>query len=102
MPRENWFTPSHWMMLALLLGFACAHSGLAALRLWGEKIVGARLYRVLFAVISIPWATILIIYFFNHRYDGLILWQVRGIGGVEILVWSLSFICFFIPPLLTY
>ncbi|VEP18797.1 putative NnrU protein [Hyella patelloides LEGE 07179] len=85
---------SHWTMLALLAGFAIAHSGLAALRPWGESKIGARLYRVLFALVSIPSATILIIYFFNHRYDGWQLWQVQGVPGVKSVVWILSFISF--------
>jgi uncharacterized membrane protein len=81
-------------MLGLLLGFAIAHSGLAALRPWGEKKIGARLYRVVFALVSIPLAIILIIYFFNHRYDGLMLWQVRNVPGIESFVWILSAISF--------
>ncbi len=87
-------TASHVIMLGLLLGFAIAHSGLAALRPWGESKIGARLYRVLFALVSIPFATILIIYFFNHRYDGIQLWQVQGVMGVKESVWVLSFISF--------
>jgi uncharacterized membrane protein len=87
-------TISHWMILALLLGFAIAHSGLAALRPWGESKIGARLYRVIFALVSIPFATILIIYFFNHRYDGIQLWQVQGVTGIQETVWILSFISF--------
>jgi len=89
---------SHWIMLGLLLGFAVAHSGLASLRMGGEAIIGARLYRVLFALVSIPLAVILVVYFFNHRYDGLLLWQVQGVTGVKTLVWILSAISFF-PPL---
>jgi uncharacterized membrane protein len=85
---------SHWIILALLLGFAIAHSGLAALRPWGETKIGARLYRVIFALVSIPFATFLIIYFFNHRYDGSQLWQVQGVVGVKETVWILSFISF--------
>jgi uncharacterized membrane protein len=81
-------------MLGLLLGFAIAHSGLAALRPWGERKIGARLYRVIFALVSIPFATILIIYFFNHHYDGWQLWQVQGVSGVKELVWLLSAISF--------
>ena len=46
----NWLTSSHFVMLGLLLLFAFAHSGLAALRIWGEEKIGARLYRVLFAL----------------------------------------------------
>ncbi len=87
-------TNSHWVMLGLLLGFAIAHSGLAALRPWGESKIGARLYRVIFALVSIPAATILIIYFFNHRYDGIQLWQVQGVVGVKATVWILSAISF--------
>nr|WP_199308272.1 NnrU family protein [Microcystis wesenbergii] len=82
-------------MLGLLLGFAVAHSGLASLRTRGEAIIGARLYRVLFALVSIPLAVILVVYFFNHRYDGLLLWQVQGVTGVKTLVWILSAISFF-------
>jgi uncharacterized membrane protein len=67
---------------------------LAALRPWGEAKIGARLYRVLFALASIPAATILIIYFFNHRYDGLQLWQVQGVPGIKTFVWLLSAISF--------
>jgi uncharacterized membrane protein len=87
-------TASHGIMLGLLLGFAIAHSGLAALRPWGESKIGARLYRVIFALVSIPLATMLIIYFFNHRYDGIQLWQVQGVVGVKETVWVLSFISF--------
>ena len=81
-------------MLGLLLGFAIAHSGLAALRSRGEKLIGPRLYRVLFALVSLPFASVLIIYFFNHRYDGLQLWQVQGVPGVKETVWILSAISF--------
>jgi uncharacterized membrane protein len=90
----SWMTSSHWQMLALLLGFATVHSGLAALRPWGESQIGARLYRVFFALVSIPFATVLIIYFFNHRYDGLQLWQVQAVPGIKPVVWLLSLISF--------
>ena len=81
-------------MLGLLIGFAIAHSGLAALRPWGEKRIGPRLYRVLFALISIPLAVVLIVYFIGHRYDGWQLWQVQDVPGVGALVWTLSAISF--------
>ena len=81
-------------MGGLLLGFAFLHSGLAALRPRGENLMGARLYRVFFALVSIPSATGLIIYFFNHRYDGINLWQVQDIPWVKPLVWSLSALSF--------
>jgi uncharacterized membrane protein len=81
-------------MFGLLLGFAIAHSGLAALRPWGEAKIGARLYRLFFALVSLPLATILIVYFVKHRYDGLLLWQVQGLPGIEPLVWILSALSF--------
>jgi len=43
-------------------------------------------------------AVVLIIYFFNHRYDGLQLWQVQGVPGVQTLVWVLSAISFCFYP----
>lgn len=88
-------TPSHGVMALLLLTFALAHSGLAALRPWGESKIGARGYRVLFALVSIPLATVLIIYFFNHRYDGARLWNLQGAPGMQPLVWGLSALSFF-------
>jgi uncharacterized membrane protein len=93
--NDDWLTVSHFKMMGLLLGFAIAHSGLAALRPRGETLIGARLYRVLFALVSLPLAVVLIIYFFNHRYDGLQLWQLQGVPVVKPMVWVLSAISFF-------
>jgi uncharacterized membrane protein len=81
-------------MLGLLFGFAIVHSGGAALRPWAEKHIGCRLYRIIFAFTSLPVAVILIIYFFNHRYDGLQLWYVQNLPGVQPFVWVLSAISF--------
>ncbi|RUR86704.1 hypothetical protein PCC6912_01470 [Chlorogloeopsis fritschii PCC 6912] len=89
-----WLTTSHFTILGLQLGFAIAHSGGAALRPWAEKRIGPRLYRIMFALTSLPLAVILIIYFFNHRYDGLQLWQIQSLPGVKPLVWILSAISF--------
>lgn len=89
-----WLTSSHFVMLGLQLIFAFVHSGGAALRPWAEKRIGPRLYRIIFASASLPLAIILIIYFLNHRYDGLRLWQVQGVPGVQVLVWMLSAISF--------
>ncbi|MTJ47899.1 hypothetical protein FJR05_08435 [Dolichospermum sp. UHCC 0259] len=91
---NHWFTSSHFVILGLQLVFAIAHSGGAAFRPWAEKYIGPRLYRIIFALISLPLAVILIVYFFNHRYDGWQLWQVQGIPGVKTLVWVLSAISF--------
>ena len=94
MMPNHWFTSSHFVILGLQLVFAIAHSGGAALRPWAEKYIGPRLYRIIFALISLPLAVILIVYFFNHRYDGQQLWQVQDITGVSTLVWVLSAISF--------
>ena len=85
---------SHFVMLGLLLGFAIAHSGLAALRLTVEKQIGPRLYRIGFALVSISLAVVVITYFLNHRYDGGQLWQVHGVPGIKPLVWGLSALSF--------
>ncbi|MEH2013036.1 NnrU family protein [Nostoc sp.] len=90
----SWLTPSHFVILGLQIVFAIAHSGGAALRPWAEKYIGPRLYRILFALVSLTLAVILIIYFFRHRYDGLQLWQVQGVPGVREFVWLLSAISF--------
>ncbi len=81
-------------MVGLILIFAIAHSGLAALRIWAEERIGARLYRVTFALVSIPLAVLQLIYFFNHRYDGVQLWNVQGVSGVNKFVLILSAISF--------
>jgi uncharacterized membrane protein len=91
---HRWFSVSHFIMLALIGGFALAHSGLAALRLEAEKRVGPRPYRVLFALVSISLAVVLITYFLNHRYDGVQLWQVQGQPWVMPFVWVLSAVSF--------
>ncbi|XP_057758170.1 15-cis-zeta-carotene isomerase, chloroplastic [Arachis stenosperma] len=83
------------VMLILILIFACVHSGLASLRDSGEKLIGERAYRVLFAGISLPLALSTIVYFINHRYDGVQLWQLQSAPGVHELVWISNFISFF-------
>jgi uncharacterized membrane protein len=92
-PHE-WSAPSHFMMLGMISLFGLVHSGLAALRLHAEKTVGARPYRVLFALVSLSLAAVLITFFLNHRYDGVQLWQLQGQPGLEPLVWILSAISF--------
>lgn len=81
-------------MLAGIGGFAIAHSGLAALRMQAETIIGPRLYRILFALVSIALAVFTIGYFVAHRYDGVQLWLVQGVPGIKALVWILSAISF--------
>lgn len=83
------------VLLILILIFAGVHSGLASFRNTGEKIIGERPYRVLFAGLSLPLAVSTIVYFINHRYDGLQLWQVQDTPGLHQLLWISNFISFF-------
>ncbi|KAG0456443.1 hypothetical protein HPP92_024231 [Vanilla planifolia] len=65
------------VILVLIFIFAIVHSGLASFRDAGEKLIGERAYRVLFAGVSLPLALSSIVYFINHRYDGAQLWQIQ-------------------------
>ncbi|WP_269622225.1 NnrU family protein [Prochlorococcus marinus] len=85
---------SSFVMLLLLLIFAVIHSGGAALRIRAEAIVGPRIWRLLFASVSIPLAVLLILYFLAHRYDGLRLWNFQGVPGMIPFVWIATAISF--------
>lgn len=61
----------------------------------GEKLIGAKAYRVIFALGSLPLAIVAIVYFINHRYEGLALWNLRDVPGLHSLVWILNFVSFF-------
>jgi uncharacterized membrane protein len=89
------FPHSHVVMVALLVSFATVHSGLAALRSRAEAIIGARLFRIIFALASLGLAVPMIIYFFNHRYDGAQFWNLQGVPGIRSLIWGLSALSFF-------
>ncbi|KAJ8755261.1 hypothetical protein K2173_019059 [Erythroxylum novogranatense] len=83
------------VMLILILIFATVHSGLASLRDVGEKFIGERAFRVLFAGVSLPLAVSTVVYFINHRYDGVQLWQLQGVPALHELLWISNFISFF-------
>ncbi|CAM6106693.1 unnamed protein product [Calypogeia fissa] len=82
------------VMMEILLIFALVHSGGAGFRVTGEKLIGERAYRVLFAGASLPLAVSAVVYFINHRYDGYQLWQFRTVPGVHEFCWALSFVSF--------
>ncbi|XP_031114377.1 15-cis-zeta-carotene isomerase, chloroplastic [Ipomoea triloba] len=83
------------VMFALTLIFAIVHSGLASFRDQGERLIGERAFRVLFAGISLPLAVSTVVYFINHRYDGVELWQLQSFPGLHQFVWLSNFISFF-------
>ncbi len=99
MPSEH---RSSLVMVALLVGFALLHSGGAALRVRAEQLVGARLWRLLFAAVSIPAAVVVVGYFIAHRYEGVRLWNVQGTPGLIPLVWVGTAISFFFLYPATY
>eukprot|EP00803_Ostreobium_quekettii_P010293 evm.model.scf_1207.7 EVM.evm.TU.scf_1207.7 scf_1207:38573-45062(-) len=91
---SSWLNKPELVMVGLLALFAVAHSGLAGLRPYGEKVIGARGYRVLFGVVSLPLAVVTVVYFINHRYQGSQLWMLQDVPGIRQLVWVLSFVSF--------
>jgi uncharacterized membrane protein len=93
---------SSWVMAILLLGFAVLHSGGAALRPWGVARMGERAWRLLFAAISVPAASLLIAYFLTHRYDGHRLWNLQDQPWIVPVVWLGTAVSFFFLYPATY
>ena len=86
---------SHGVTLAFGLLFPAVHSGLAALRPLAEPVVGARLWRWLFASCSLPLAYSWIVYFIAHAHDGVVLWDGSRDPVVHGLAWCVNFASFF-------
>ncbi len=93
MPLEG-IHQSSYVMLLLLVVFAVIHSGGAALRNKAENLIGARAWRIIFALVSIPSATIVIGYFLAHRYDGIRLWNLQGTPGIIPIIWIITAVSF--------
>tara|TARA_Y100001968_G_scaffold51762_1_gene42690 strand:+ start:5034 stop:5729 length:696 start_codon:yes stop_codon:yes gene_type:complete len=89
-------------MLGLIVVFAIIHSGGAAIRSRAENVIGARAWRLIFAFLSIPSASVLIGYFLAHRYDGIRLWNLQGIPGIIPCIWILTAISFWFLYPATY
>ncbi|KAG2267878.1 hypothetical protein Bca52824_062433 [Brassica carinata] len=75
-------------MLMLILIFATVHSGLASLRDVGEKLIGERAFRVLFAGVSLPLAMSTIV-----RWVTVM--AASGCSGVHEAIWVANFVSFF-------
>jgi len=84
----------HLVTLAFGIIFPIVHSGLASLRPFGEKIVGARVWRVIFAFPSLCLAYSWITYFISHAHDGIQFYDISGIGWVHGLAWVTNFLSF--------
>lgn len=81
-------------VFTMLVIFAIFHSGLAGLRTYAEPYVGARAWRVVFAVISLPLALSCISYFVNHAHEGVQLWDLTHVPGLHAALWVTNFISF--------
>ena len=67
---------------------------MAGLRPYAEEVVGARAWRVVFAVVSLPLALSCISYFINHCHEGTQLWDITTVPGVHSLFWIVNFCSF--------
>lgn len=79
---------------SMLTFFAICHSGLAGLRTYAEPLVGARAWRVVFALVSLPLALSCISYFVNHAHEGQQLWDLTHVPGLHSLFWLANFVSF--------
>ena len=65
---ENLAGGDSTLAITFMLGFfAVVHSGLASIRPYAEPVIGARPWRYVFALASLPLALSSIVYFINHR-----------------------------------
>ena len=81
-------------VFSMLAVFAFCHSGLAGLRPYAEQVVGARAWRVIFAIVSLPLALSCISYFINHCHEGVQLWDITNVPGLHGLCWITNFVSF--------
>lgn len=96
---QSWIEHVTWgnstsVITVMLFLFSVAHSGLASLRPLGEKVVGAKVWRYLFAGVSLPLAYTALSYFMTHRNDGIQLWNFQSEAWLKPVVFILSFISF--------
>uniref|UniRef100_A0A7S2VDV2 NnrU domain-containing protein n=1 Tax=Entomoneis paludosa TaxID=265537 RepID=A0A7S2VDV2_9STRA len=84
-------------VVTLLFGiiFPLVHSGLASLRPLGEQVVGARMWRVIFAFPSLCLAYSWITYFIAHAHDGMQFYDLSSNGIAHTVAWTINFLSFF-------
>ena len=85
---------SHILISVYATLFAVLHSGLASLRPKLTPFLGERLYRIVFALTSLPSAGALLAYFIAHRYDGIQLWTLQGYPWIHTTIGITSAISF--------
>lgn len=86
---------SHLVTLSLGLIFPFVHSGLASLRPYGERVVGARMWRVIFAFPSLCLAYTWITYFIAHAHDGVQFYDLSQNGWAHSLALAINYVSFF-------
>jgi zeta-carotene isomerase len=84
----------HYVTFMYGLIFALVHSGLASLRPMGERVVGARLWRVVFAFPSLCLSYSWIVYFIAHARDGVMFYDISRVEWVHALAWLVNFASF--------
>lgn len=85
----------HLVTLIYGIIFPIVHSGLASLRPLGEKIVGARTWRVIFAFPSLCLAYSWITYFIGHAHDGIQFYDLSQNPTAHTIAWIINFASFF-------
>lgn len=86
---------SHIVTLIFGIIFPIVHSGLASLRPLGEKVVGARVWRVIFAFPSLCLAYSWITYYISHAHDGIQFYDLSGNDAAHTVAWITNFLSFF-------
>jgi zeta-carotene isomerase len=86
---------SHIVTLMFGIIFPLVHSGLASLRPYGEQIVGARIWRVIFAFPSLCLSFTWISYFISHAHDGIQFYDLSGNAAAHTIAWIVTFLSFF-------
>lgn len=86
---------SHIVTIMFGIIFPIVHSGLASLRPYGEQIVGARIWRVIFAFPSLCLAYSWIVYFIAHAHDGLQFYDLSDNTTAHSIAWIINFLSFF-------
>lgn len=85
---------SHLVTLFYGIIFPIVHSGLASLRPFGEQVIGARAWRVVFAFPSLCLSYSWITYFIAHVHDGYQFYDISGIPWVHASAWIINFVSF--------
>jgi zeta-carotene isomerase len=84
-------------IVTLLFGilFPIVHSGLASLRPLGEQVVGARIWRVIFAFPSLCLSYSWITYFISHAHEGIEFYDLSHNTVAHTIAWTVNFLSFF-------